>query len=279
MISVTTLSGYQYCPRKLFLQYVLRLVPIPKVVLVLGSVKHEVFDGINKVEENIVKSITKKIQMEDILNRYRSDYGRILKTSILKFKRELRKFDISLSQLFKDNWPIFLEEAHFRAKNIHGLIEEKNVFGEELWELLPKIKSEFRVESEKLGLRGIVDKIEFRGKLVIPFELKTGKAPTDGVWPGHKTQIAAYMLMLEEAFNTEIKEGFIQYLGVSDLRKVVMNPFLKMEIIELKHKVQDLLNSKVLPPICKNENKCNACGLKDDCFNEKLVNEKLSTIQ
>lgn len=278
MISVTTLSGYQYCPRKLFLQYVLRIVPIPKKVLVIGSVKHEVFDGINKVEENIVKSITKKIQVDDILNRYRSDYGRILKESILKFKRELRKFDISLSQIFKDNWPIFLEEAHFRANNIHGLIKEKKVFGEELWELLPKIKSEYRVVSEKLGLKGIVDKIEFRGELVIPFELKTGKAPTDGVWPGHKTQIAAYMLMLEEAFNTEIKEGFIQYLGVSDLRKVVMNPFLKMEIMELKHKVQELLNSKDLPSICKNENKCNACGLKDDCFNEKLVSEKLKML-
>jgi CRISPR/Cas system-associated exonuclease Cas4 (RecB family) len=83
------------------------------------------------------------------------------------------------------------------------------------------------------------------------------------------------MLMLEEAFNQPVKEGFIRYLDLKDNRKIVMNPFLKIEILELRDKVIDLLNSSSPPPTSKSQNKCNACGLKDACYNEQLVDEKV----
>ena len=38
----------------------------------------------------------------------------------------------------------------------------------------------------------------------VPIELKTGKMPKEGVWPGHKVQIAAYSMLIEEKFKTEV---------------------------------------------------------------------------
>lgn len=278
MISVTALAGYLYCPRKLFLEYVLRIVPIPKKVLVMGSIRHEAHDSVNKAEERIVKSITQSIPPEEIAQKYKTEYSQILRNAILKFKAELDKFSLNLTEVFKDTWPHFQEEAEYRAGNVYKAMSEKNVFGDELFAIMPKIKSEFRVESPNLKLKGIIDQIEFRDDIIIPFELKTGKAPNEGVWPGHKIQIAAYMLMLEEAFNQPVKEGFVRYLDLKDSRKIVMNPFLKIEILELRDKVIDLLNSNSLPPTCKSQNKCNACGLKDACYNEPLVDEKVGEL-
>ena len=58
-ISVSMLSSYLYCPRKLFLQQVLAVEEPPKESLVLGSLRHEIYDFINQSEEKIVTSITK----------------------------------------------------------------------------------------------------------------------------------------------------------------------------------------------------------------------------
>ncbi|MBI2659513.1 hypothetical protein HYX05_05440, partial [Candidatus Woesearchaeota archaeon] len=59
-ISVSLLSSYLYCSRKLFLEKVLLLEEPPKESLVMGSIRHETYDNINKKEEEIVTSITKE---------------------------------------------------------------------------------------------------------------------------------------------------------------------------------------------------------------------------
>ena len=85
-ISVSMLSGYEYCPRKLYLQYVLCITEPPKESLVLGSLRHEIYDFINKNEEGIVTSITKKLQLSNILNIYQALYLKILREKIIKNK-------------------------------------------------------------------------------------------------------------------------------------------------------------------------------------------------
>ena len=53
-ISVSMLSTYLYCPRMLFLQKVLAVEEPPKESIVLGSLRHEIYDFINKSEQKIV---------------------------------------------------------------------------------------------------------------------------------------------------------------------------------------------------------------------------------
>ena len=58
-LSVSMLSTYLYCPRMLFLQKVLELEEAPKEALILGSIRHETYDLVNKNEENLVVKISK----------------------------------------------------------------------------------------------------------------------------------------------------------------------------------------------------------------------------
>jgi len=271
-ISVSMLSSYLYCPRKLFLQQVLAIEEPPKESLVLGSLRHEIYDFINQTEEKIVMSIKEKIQYSELLLTYKKFYSKALREKVIKNKSRIKEVNLDIVGVFKKAWPLILGEAEIRAKNILEFIQKYNIYGKELWDkLTPKILSEQRVESEQLQLKGIIDRIEIYETGYVPIELKTGKMPKEGVWPGHRIQIAAYAMLLEEKFQTQVKEGFINYLDAKETRHISINPFMKEEIISLVKEIQNLLKNQTLPNYCENRNKCANCGLKATCYNEAEV--------
>ena len=275
-ISVSLLSSYLYCSRKLFLERVLLLEEPPKESIVLGSIRHETYDSINKKEEEIVASIKKKETLESVQTLYKKEYLKILRKSIASNKKRLEEVSINMLDAYKKSFPFIMEESSIRAINIFNFIEENNVFGEELWQkLTPKIISELRVESDELRLKGIIDQVHVYDNEYVPFELKTGRTPNDGVWPSHRIQIAAYSLLLQERFNKEIKEGFVVYLDTKEKRHIAFNPYMKQEVKQIVDEIIKLLESKELPDFCDNENKCRKCGLKATCYNEEEVNNLL----
>jgi len=278
-ISVSMLSSYLYCPRKLFLQKVLVVEEPLKESLVLGSLRHEIYDFINQTEEKIVKSIKEKIQYNQLILLYKTFYSKALREKIIKNKSRIKEVNLDIVDVFKKTWPLILEEAEIRAQNIFNFIQKYNVYGKELWEkLTPKIISELGVSSDSLQLKGIVDRIEVYENIYIPIELKTGKMPKEGTWPGHRIQIAAYALLLEEKFQTEIKEGLITYLDAKETRHIAINPFMKEEVITVIKEIQHILKNQTIPNYCENRNKCVSCGLKSTCYNEAEVSTLLSEI-
>ncbi|OGM02902.1 CRISPR-associated protein Cas4 [Candidatus Woesearchaeota archaeon RBG_13_36_6] len=277
-ISVTTLSSYLYCQRKLYLQKVLGLEEVPKKAIVLGSVRHEVFEKINNTEQGIIESITSSFNEKDILNRYKQEYSKILREVIIKNKGMLKDVDLNQSVAFNKSWPSVFEEALARAENVISFIEKHGIYGKELWQkLTPKIISELKLESENLKLVGVIDQVAHYEETVLPFELKTGSTPKQGVWDSHKIQIGAYILLLREHSKKEINNGFVRYLDSGETREVVMNPFLEFKINELIEKTKGLLNSKTVPSFCNNKNKCSACGLKESCYNEAEINKLIES--
>lgn len=267
MLAVSALSDYMYCPRKLYLQYVLKIAPPPKDIIVKGSIKHKVFEAINNAEEKIVNSITERT---DINLLYESVYYDLLKDVINKNIKELKKVDLDPIGFFRESWPMFLREANTRIKNIKNFIEKYHIYGKELWEkLTPKYKSEVWVSSETLGIRGIVDRIEISNKILVPFELKTGKAPNMGVWPGHRIQLIAYLLLINENYKKKLNQGFIEYIDLNEKRRVILDPFAEQQIKDLILEVNHVLSSEKIPEKSDNENKCNACNLSEKCFKLK----------
>jgi len=279
-ISVSMLSAYLFCSRKLFLQQVLALKEPPKESTILGSLRHEIYDFINRSEEKIVTTIKEKIQYNELITTYKSFYSKALREKIIKNKSRIKEVNLDIVDVFKKTWPLILDEAEIRAKNIFDFIQKYNVYGQELWEkLTPKIISEIWVDSDKLQLKGIIDKVEIYENGYVPIELKTGKMPKEGVWPGHKVQIAAYSMLIEEKFKTEVKEGFVNYLDANQTRHIAINPFMRQEILDLVKEVQEILKSHDLPNYCKNKNKCVNCGLRETCYNEQEVSTLLSKLQ
>ena len=279
-ISVSMLSAYLFCSRKLFLQQVLELKEPPKESTILGSLRHELYDFINRSEEKIVTTIKEKIQYNELIKTYKSFYSKALREKIIKNKSRIKEVNLDIVDVFKKTWPLILDEAEIRAKNIFDFIQKYNVYGQELWEkLTPKIISEIWVDSDKLQLKGIIDKVEIYENGYVPIELKTGKMPKEGVWPGHKVQIAAYSMLIEEKFKTEVKEGFVNYLDAKQTRHIAINPFMRQEILDLVKEVQEMLKSHDLPNYCENKNKCINCGLRETCYNEQEVSTLLSKLQ
>ena len=216
-ISVSLLSAYLYCSRKLFLQEVLMLEEPPKESLVMGTIRHEAYDNINKNEEAIVTSITKKMGFDEIQELYRQNYLKLLRKSIANNKERLKEVNLNMLEVYRKTYPFILEESATRSCNVFNFIGANNVFGQELWErLTPKIVSELRIESEELKLKGIIDQVHIYENGYVPFELKTGRTPQDGVWPNHRIQIVAYSLLLQEKFSKPVKEGFVFYLDTKE---------------------------------------------------------------
>jgi len=278
MIPVTMLSEYEFCSRKLFLEKVLKLVVPPKEVMVKGSVRHKVYDLINKKEKDLIISITKRLSYTQILELYKNAYADIVRNTISNNKKALIEVNVSLIDFFKQMWPLIVRECKSRAENLLSFIAKNEIYGRELWEkLTPKIESEFKIESEELKLTGVIDKVEIYPDSVIPFEIKTGKAPDIGVWSGHKLQLAAYVMMLEEA-EKNVDTCFVTYLDINESREIAINPFLREKVLKIRDEVIKSLEEKELPDFCDNKNKCNACSLKEQCYNQTFMKKKMSNL-
>ena len=279
-ISVSMLSTYLFCPRKLFLEQVLALKEPIKESTALGALRHSVYSSINQSEERIVASIAEKLQYSQLISSYKAFYSKILREQIIKNKPSLRQFNLDLAEVFRRTWPLMLNEAESRSNNVFSFIQQHNVYGKELWErLTPKILSEHKIESELLQLKGIIDRIEIYDQGYVPIELKTGKMPKEGVWPGHRIQIAAYAMLIEERYSTKVKEGFVRYLDSNESRQIAINPFMKDEIKQVIAEIQELLRNASLPNYCSNKNKCVNCGLRNTCYDEEKVTTMLSEMQ
>ena len=273
MVTATQLSSYLYCPRKLFINTILLVEEPPKKELIKGKIWHETYELMNDSEKSIVLGIRRK-DYQDITDVYRKRYSKILRDVIIRHKSELKAFDIQMTDIFTEYWSNFDEEAKEHALNLVRFIEAHEVYGEELWEkLTPKILSEQYFKSERLNLSGVVDVLEIHDiagdKIFVPIELKTGKFPDKGMWDGHKIQLAAYMLLLEDS-GKKVDEAVIRYKD-ADKRILQMNTFLRDEVLELITKTSNLLNNKVLPDFVDNKNKCKNCQVKDECYDKNKM--------
>ncbi|MBD3313434.1 CRISPR-associated protein Cas4 [Candidatus Woesearchaeota archaeon] len=278
MLSVSMISGCMYCARKTYLQYTLRLSEPPKEALVMGTLRHSVFESANQAEQEIVSSIQEGYTHEDITSAYKTTFLSILNQAIRKSKKRIEGFGISQQEAFNKMSVSVIKEAERRASNVEVFMQKHKVYREDLWSMLtPKMLSEFRIESTKLGIRGIIDQIEMYDNYMIPIELKTGKAPEEGAWPSHRIQLAAYMLMLSEK-KREIKKGRIIYLDHDKEIEITINPFLEEEIKDLIKRTSMMLNSDTPPGFERNQKKCDACGLKDICYDKNMVQRRIREV-
>jgi CRISPR-associated exonuclease Cas4 len=279
IVSVTHLSAYLYCKRKLYLEQVLKIVEPPKESLVLGSIRHKASDRINKAEQTIVTAVTDLVPFKALLESYKQVHSMVLRDAIRDNESKLKLFSMKPSDVFKELWPSICEDLARRAKEVHEFMMQHRMTGPELWEnLSPKFMSEVYVTSEKYSLKGIIDRIAFYPTYCVPIEIKTGTAPREGVWPGHRVQLAAYIMLLEEQMDRPVTKGIVDYLGSQQQCEVHLNPFLRRDVTNLTADVQKLLESSTPPDRCFSGKKCECCGLRVACFDERQIKTKVLNI-
>ncbi len=135
----------------------------------------------------------------------------------------------------------------------------------------PDVKERKWLASDRLRLRGAVDCVDDSGEMVIAIHEKKGKAPKEGVWPGHRVQMGAYLLLLEEMHAERPVQGIVRY-SREDERNVVMNPYLRYEVLEVRDKILHMLAHDSIPKYAKEE-KCTSCSMKEQCYDEQSLRE------
>lgn len=279
MIPVSLLSSYLYCPRKIYLQRVLRLEEPTRESTLRGTIKHNVYDEFSFQKRNIIVNITPDNNLEDIRKAFETLFKQILRNQVIIHKKNIQRLRSEPAKFYASILPTFSNDIKSRAKTVWDFIIKHKVFGEKLWErLTPKIKSEYYIESEILGLKGKIDQVHVYDGKVIPFELKTGKTAKEGLWPGHKIQLAAYIMLLEEKFDMDIGKGEVYYIDENEIRELELNNFHRDDVVQTRENLKALLDSKEIPPIINNENKCNSCAFKKDCYDEELMQKKLKAV-
>ena len=259
IVNVTDIISYLYCPRKLYLKLVKGIPIKPNRAMILGRLKHNVFDLFNKSEPSIVSSINENLSEYQILSLYQQELNKATQEIIFQNQKIMFQFSIPSEILTTDIQKFMKREIELRVDSIKNAINS-GFLGKELWRnLKPKYLTEFKIESQEIGLRGRIDRIEL-GDEIIPYELKTRPE----IYESDKLQLAAYSLLLENEFNNKIKKGIIE--THNDKQEFPLTFELKSQVLEIADKIRNLSSSE--PKFQNNFNKCRNCDYKKECFNE-----------
>lgn len=260
MIAVSALTSYLYCPKKFYMQYALGLKEPAQKPTIEGTILHEAIDRMQEGINDVTTKVTESTTLSDLEMNYKKAYYLGLFNTINAKENSIKLLNLDKKDIFKTLWKKLSEDALNKAAFIFNTSQKNKLYGKELLDKI-KANTEVRLESEILGLRGVADRVEEDGGRVLVYEMKTGKAPAEGIWPNHKIQLAAYMMMLAEQ-GREV-EGAVEYSG--ERRKLCLNPFLEDEVKTLTRTVHEIIQTKKVPGCAKSENKCKICGLKKYC--------------
>lgn len=115
--------------------------------------------------------------------------------------------------------------------------------------------------SERLGLVGRPDRLVRDGEHVIPEEWKSSKR----VYQGHKLQLGAYFLLIEEEYGKRPPHGVV-VLGDGSRVEVENTEALRSEVLAIAAAIREH-RSKVGEeiPVRQPAWKCRACGQRENC--------------
>ena len=266
--NVRDISDYLYCARKVYLRKTLNLREKTNAKMIKGMIRHEIFDEFNKTEEEIVSGITQQKNLTELGDIYKNWLLDITGWSFRKNENSTSSFEISRQEFWREFWKSAQPEIQPRVKAISKLLQ-KNIFGDELWQRLePKYLTEFKVVSDRLQLIGRIDRIIIENKnnktIYTPCEIKN--AAVTKPYESDILQLACYAMLLEDRFNTEVREGIIQYKNKSI--RIAIDESHRQKVFSIIQSIDNFSESN-MPQIIENFKKCESCGLKEECFAEK----------
>ena len=116
--------------------------------------------------------------------------------------------------------------------------------------------------SERLGLIGRADVVEFPDGVPYPVEHKVGRRKSRHA---DEVQLCAQALCLEEMLGVVVPKGAIFYRASRRRREILFTDELRAEVIRITEEVRVLLAQTHLPPPV-NDARCRDCSLAEICM-------------
>jgi CRISPR-associated exonuclease Cas4 len=122
--------------------------------------------------------------------------------------------------------------------------------------------------SSKLKLTGTIDLIIRTGNgEYIPVDYKNMQSNHGGIWLDHKYQLTAYALLIDEAFNTCVKRGFVNYIPEEKVVEIEITHSMKIYVKRVLGDIERIIRDEKLPAIRVDRKKCTGgCGFKFLCL-------------
>ncbi|MCD6233937.1 MAG: CRISPR-associated protein Cas4 [Candidatus Marinimicrobia bacterium] len=161
------------------------------------------------------------------------------------------------------------EERRFKVqkgKEIHENRQKNNP--DYLWKKLDVVKrfGAMELKSEKEHLSGVPDDIvELKDGSLAPVDYKWAVYP-DFVYPGHRMQIGAYGVLIEEIYHKPVRCGFIFYIrDGSRVVDVKITDRLKQKVRESTEKIVTIIQGEEMPDVAGRKIRCLDCTYRNIC--------------
>ena len=118
------------------------------------------------------------------------------------------------------------------------------------------------LHSARLGLTGKVDLTVRSAGELMPIEIKYTRARPA---VGHKYQLAAYALLLEDAYGGTVRRGFFYLLPRAEIVEVQFTPALRQRTHHVLTMIRRMLRTGVLPPPTRVRGRCVDCEFRMYC--------------
>ncbi len=142
-------------------------------------------------------------------------------------------------------------------------------------ELLARITPctvKYAIYSDALGLAGSPDKLVRVGDRVLPYMIRTGDKPENGVWKPDRLQITAYSMLVEERFGQVVEYGFVDYARFFEIRDVVIRSRDRRRVLELRNRVRTIKDGRM--PDRARDAPCDLCAFEEDCVTKRSLASK-----
>lgn len=140
-----------------------------------------------------------------------------------------------------------LEER--RSLRAYGLADGERHFG-------------VRLQSDRLGLSGLLDMAIVRQQEAIPVEFKHS---TGRLGLNHKYQLVAYGLLVEERYGRPARRGFVYFIPVRRAQEVPITPNMRRYVTRLLREIREMLDTEALPQVTGHRERCVDCEFERYC--------------
>jgi CRISPR-associated exonuclease Cas4 len=115
-------------------------------------------------------------------------------------------------------------------------------------------------------LAGRPDYLVQQGRDLIPVEVKSGRAPPGGPYESHILQLAAYCLLVEQAYDRRPPRGIILYADAADQAyQIDYTSALEESLLTHLDEMRWTLAEGNAPRDHSQAARCRACGYRESC--------------
>ncbi|MCL0074308.1 CRISPR-associated protein Cas4 [Dehalococcoidia bacterium] len=149
-----------------------------------------------------------------------------------------------------------------RGRDVHERAHEETEITDEV-----RIERGLPLWSERLGLVGKADVVEFRGEIPYPVEYKYGSMKSGR---HANLQLCGQALCLEEMIGQPVVRGAVYHFSSRRRREVEFNAALRERVYSTIKAIRRMLRKSELPaPV--NDKRCGNCSLAESCLHAAIA--------